>query len=158
MEDWNVVKYTLVKLYNCDKSILNDYLSIKKLLKKVSINIDGIRNKKYLPLFNPYGISGLVITKETRLIIDTWPKYGYAEVKLFTSLNNINSKIVFKELNEEMDAKKYEVLNDCASIPAKIDEGNNYLNKSRFKKEINSYEGVPVISILGSSGGVLNQF
>ena len=58
--------------------------------------------------FNPLGVSGVVIIKESHLTIHTWPEYGYAAIDIFTC-----GKIFMEEgidfLRKNLKAKQAEV-------------------------------------------------
>ena len=147
-------KYILIKFYDCNRYILNDYKVVKKAIKEVSEKIDNKTEKKVFPMINPCGLSALITTKESRLIINTWVKYGYAEVGLFTSLNKFIIEDICKYLSKEMKASRYEVLDDIPMIPTRTEKDLNYLNKTRLEGAVQSYQGTLTISILGSAGGV----
>lgn len=154
MELEHLRRYMLVKYYNCDGNILNDYGLIKEFMKEASKKINITIEKNVFPMFSPYGVSVLVIIKEARLIINTWPDYGYAEVGLFTSLNDLNPEPTFKHLNKKIKATKYEAFYGIPMIPTMPVVDFKYLTKSRIAAKSEPLEGIPIISILGSSGGV----
>jgi homospermidine synthase/S-adenosylmethionine/arginine decarboxylase-like enzyme len=147
-------KYILIKFYNCDKYILNDYGVVKKVTKEVSDKIDNKTEKKIFPMVNPYGLSVLIATKDTRLIFNTLISNGYAEIGLFTSLNMFSLEDISRYVSKEIKANRYEILDDIPMIPTKEEKDLNYLNKYRFEEKIQTCQGTPTISILGSSGGV----
>lgn len=49
--------------------------------------------------FNPYGLSGVVVIKESHFAIHTWPEYRYAAVDLF-SCGKISYATGFRYLAE----------------------------------------------------------
>jgi S-adenosylmethionine decarboxylase proenzyme len=55
-------------------------------------------------LFNPHGVSGVVVIAESHLAIHTWPEYGYAAVDLFTCGDDVNSELAFFHLKNELQA------------------------------------------------------
>src|SRR3989339_816081 len=56
--------------------------------------------EKKFHMFNPYGVSGVVIISESHLAIHTWPEYGYAAVDLFTCGDSCDPKIAYNYLKE----------------------------------------------------------
>ncbi len=60
--------------------------------------------------FNPYGLSGVIVIKESHFAIHTWPEYNYAAVDLF-SCGKIDYRTGFKYLAKEFRAKKMCVSN-----------------------------------------------
>ncbi len=61
-------------------------------------------------LFNPHGISGVVVIAESHLSIHTWPEYGYAAVDLFTCGDDIHPERAFEHLKEQLGAQNYSVM------------------------------------------------
>ena len=58
--------------------------------------------------FNPYGVSGVIIIKESHLTIHTWPEYGYAAIDIFTCGKIYMDKGI-EYLKEHLKAKGSEV-------------------------------------------------
>jgi len=58
--------------------------------------------------FNPYGLSGVVVIKESHFAIHTWPEYQYAAVDLF-SCGKMRHTIGFKYLAKVFGSKKLRV-------------------------------------------------
>ena len=56
-------------------------------------------------LFNPHGISGVVVIAESHLAIHTWPEYGYAAVDLFTCGDDVDPWVAFDFLKKELKAQ-----------------------------------------------------
>lgn len=54
--------------------------------------------------FNPYGLSGVVVIKESHFAIHTWPEYHYAAVDLF-SCGKMRHAVGFKYLAKVFGSK-----------------------------------------------------
>ncbi len=58
-------------------------------------------------LFNPHGVSGVVVIAESHLAIHTWPEYGYAAVDLFTCGDDVSPDVAFEYLKEKLGATTF---------------------------------------------------
>ena len=57
--------------------------------------------QKCFHMFNPYGVSGVVIISESHLAIHTWPELGYAAVDLLTCGDKCDPKISYEFLKKK---------------------------------------------------------
>ncbi len=55
-------------------------------------------------MFNPYGVSGVVILAESHFAIHTWPEYGYAAVDLFTCGGNCKPEVAYEFVKDALGA------------------------------------------------------
>ena len=69
--------------------------------------------QKCFHMFNPYGVSGVVIISESHLAIHTWPELGYAAVDLFTCGDKCDPKVSYEFLKRKFNSRdaKYTQLN-----------------------------------------------
>jgi S-adenosylmethionine decarboxylase proenzyme len=58
--------------------------------------------------FNPYGLSGVVVIKESHFAIHTWPEYRYAAVDLF-SCGKMEYEKGFEYLREIFGSDKLKI-------------------------------------------------
>lgn len=77
-------RHILVEYYECDPDILKSSELIESHLNKAAILAGATVVESVFHLFNPHGVSGVVVIAESHLTIHTWPEYGYAAVDLFT--------------------------------------------------------------------------
>lgn len=56
-------------------------------------------------LFNPHGVSGVVVIAESHLAIHTWPEYGYAAVDLFTCGEEVDPWQAYEFLKKRFKAQ-----------------------------------------------------
>ena len=61
--------------------------------------------EKCFHMFNPYGVSGVIIISESHLAIHTWPELGYAAVDLFTCGEKCDPKVAYDFLKKCFDSK-----------------------------------------------------
>lgn len=81
--------------HNCDTNVLKNKRVIKKLMIEAAIKSNASVVTSCFHKFNPWGISGAVIVKESHLTIYIWTEYGYASVDLFTCGDNLNPWVGF---------------------------------------------------------------
>jgi S-adenosylmethionine decarboxylase proenzyme len=98
-------RHILVEFYDCDREILNDLHTIESSMKDAAVNSGATIVKSVFHLFNPHGVSGVVVIAESHLAIHTWPEYGYAAVDLFTCGESVDPWEAFDFLKEKFKAK-----------------------------------------------------
>ncbi|MFH2011014.1 MAG: polyamine aminopropyltransferase [bacterium] len=83
-------KHILAEFYGCDFEKLND----PELLKTASL--DAVRRSgatimsHHFKVFEPQGVSGVIVIAESHLSFHTWPEHGYAAVDYFTCGDRID--------------------------------------------------------------------
>lgn len=97
----------LLDFYNCN----NTYLISVSKIKKVMLEAGKIGNfnivNSCFHQFKPYGVSGVLVLKESHFTIHTWPEYNYAAVDIFLCNKNINIENVVKYLCEVFFTNNY---------------------------------------------------
>ena len=86
---------TSVEYYKCNPEILNDVAAIKRAMRDAARIAGATIVQEAFHLFNPHGVSGVVVIAESHLAIHTWPEYGYAAVDLFTCGDDVDSELAF---------------------------------------------------------------
>jgi S-adenosylmethionine decarboxylase proenzyme len=100
----------LVEYYNCDRESLNNRDHIASAMVEAA-NLSGATVvEEVFHLFNPHGISGVVVIAESHLSIHTWPEYGYAAVDLFTCGDEIEPEKAFEHLKDRLGAESVSVM------------------------------------------------
>lgn len=105
----------VIDLYGCDADKLKSVLKIKKIMNKAGIVGSFNIVKKCFHKFKPYGVSGVMILKESHFTIHTWPEYNYAAVDIFLCDIELNIDNVIKYLSEQFSTNDY--------LVKKIDRG-----------------------------------
>ena len=77
-------KHYILELYDCPADLLSDPKFIEKQMNAAAIEMEASIVNSNFHHFNPYGVSGVIIIKESHLTIHTWPEYGYAAIDIFT--------------------------------------------------------------------------
>lgn len=113
-------RHILVEFYNCNSEILGNHEKIEKLMCEAAVRSNATIVNSCFHKFNPYGVSGAVIIKESHLTIHTWPEYGYASVDLYTCGDLVNPWIGFNYLEKMLEAEKSESTEIARGLIEKI--------------------------------------
>jgi len=100
----------LVEYYDCDSKALNDCNLVASAMLDAARISGATIVEEVFHLFNPHGISGVVVIAESHLTIHTWPEYGYAAVDLFTCGEEIQPEKAFEHLKECLGANSVSVM------------------------------------------------
>lgn len=101
-------KALTVEFYNCDRKILNDVHLVEELLKEAALEAKATIVESVFHLFNPHGVSGVVVIAESHLAIHTWPEYGYAAIDIFTCGSAIDPWVACHYLKDKFQAEHYD--------------------------------------------------
>lgn len=105
-------QHVLAEFFECDPNILNNVNMVEKLMVEAALECGATIVQKCFHMFNPYGVSGVVIIAESHLAIHTWPELGYAAVDLFTCGDKCDPKVSYEYLKKMFNSKnaKYQEL------------------------------------------------
>ena len=101
VEEVNLGQHVLAEFFECDPNILNSIDKVEKYLVDAALECGATIVQKCFHMFNPYGVSGVVIISESHLAIHTWPELGYAAVDLFTCGDKCDPKISYEFLKKK---------------------------------------------------------
>lgn len=102
----NLGRHILAEFYNCNSNVLNNVERIEKYMGEAATECGATVIEKKFHMFNPYGVSGVVIISESHLAIHTWPEFGYAAVDLFTCGDECDPMIAYEYLKDKFSAGK----------------------------------------------------
>ena len=94
-------QHVLAEFFECDPNTLNS-LDTQGSAPECGATIV----QKCFHMFNPYGVSGVVIIAESHLAIHTWPELGYAAVDLFTCGSKCDPKVAYEFLKKKFSSKR----------------------------------------------------
>lgn len=98
-------RHVLAEFFECNANTLNSLSRIEKLMVDAALECGATVVQKCFHMFNPYGVSGVVIIAESHLAIHTWPELGYAAVDLFTCGDKCDPKISYEFLRKAFNSK-----------------------------------------------------
>lgn len=74
----------LIELFDCDESILANVRRIEDIMIQAARATKAQIVDVAFHTFKPFGVSGVIVIKESHIAIHTWPEYRYACVDIFT--------------------------------------------------------------------------
>jgi len=83
-------RHLLVELYGCDAKVLTDVRRVEDVMVGAAKAAKATIVDVVFHMFNPHGISGVVVIEESHLSIHTWPEHGFASIDLYTCGNKVN--------------------------------------------------------------------
>ena len=102
----NLGQHVLAEFFECDSNVLNSLDKVEKHMVDAALECGATIVQKCFHMFNPYGVSGVVIISESHLAIHTWPELGYAAVDLFTCGTKCDPKVAYEFLKKMFNSKK----------------------------------------------------
>lgn len=96
----------LIEFFDCDKTILADVRRVEKIMLEAARATKSSIVDVIFHTFNPLGVSGVVVIKESHLAIHTWPEHGYACVDIFTCGKNTQPWRAYRPLKKLLKAKR----------------------------------------------------
>jgi S-adenosylmethionine decarboxylase proenzyme len=97
----------VVDYHKCNPEILNDVTAVKRAMREAALKAGATIVQEAFHLFNPYGVSGVIVIAESHLAIHTWPEFGYAAVDLFTCGDEVDPQVAFDHLKQSLEADDF---------------------------------------------------
>jgi S-adenosylmethionine decarboxylase proenzyme len=99
----------IAELYGCAPDRLTDRDGIEGAMNDAARAAGATVVESVFHLFNPHGVSGVVIIAESNLTIHTWPEYGYAAIDVFTCGETIDPAEAVDRLAIALGAEHHSV-------------------------------------------------
>lgn len=106
LEEIHLGQHVLAEFFECDPNTLNSIDKVEKYMIDAALECGATIVQKCFHMFNPYGVSGVVIISESHLAIHTWPELGYAAVDLFTCGTKCDPKVAYEFLKKKFSSKR----------------------------------------------------
>jgi len=91
-------KHYIIDFYGCDSEALKKVNVIKKNMIKAGKIGELSIIKKCFHQFKPYGVSGVLVLKESHFTIHTWYEHNYASVDLYLCDQSVDVAIIIDYL------------------------------------------------------------
>lgn len=82
-ETGGFASHLLVDYLACDADRVRDPELVQDALERAARAAGATIVRSFFHRFEPHGVSGVVIVKESHLTVHTWPERGYAAVDIF---------------------------------------------------------------------------
>ena len=102
-------RHLLIEYYECNAEILNDVALIEEVMTEAACRTGATIVDSIFHLFNPHGISGVVVIAESHMAIHTWPEYAFVAVDLFSCGEGLDPNQAVTYLGERFRARSQKV-------------------------------------------------
>ncbi len=130
IQQMNLGQHVLAEFFECDPNVLNSITNVEKYMIDAALECGATIVQKCFHMFNPYGVSGVVIISESHLAIHTWPELGYAAVDLFTCGSSCDPMVAYEFLKKKFNSR---VANYTELKRGIIDAETMKLSNQRFQ-------------------------
>ena len=105
-------RHMTVEFYDCNPQIIADSEKVKKAFLEAA-KVSGATVLDYsFHVFEPQGVSGVVIIAESHFAVHAWPEHDYAAVDLFTCSESIDLKKAIESIKQSLGAEETIVSGD----------------------------------------------
>jgi S-adenosylmethionine decarboxylase len=98
--------HIVADFYGVPGDLISQVKQVKKILKeaieRAKLSIVGSRFFQ----FNPHGVTGIFLLKESHVSIHTWPEYGYCALDIFTCKDDKSAFVAYDYLLKKLKPKK----------------------------------------------------
>ena len=105
IKEMHLGQHVLAEFFECDPNVLNSITKVEKYMIDAALECGATIVQKCFHMFNPYGVSGVVIISESHLAIHTWPELGYAAVDLFTCGSSCDPMVEYEFLKKKFNSR-----------------------------------------------------
>ncbi len=98
-------RHILAEFYDCDTTAINDVRIVEETLLHAAVKAGATVIGSSFHLFEPHGVSGVVVISESHLAIHSWPEYAYAAVDIFTCGEDVDPMVAFEYLKVHFRTK-----------------------------------------------------
>ncbi len=97
-------RHLLVEFYDCNPDVINNKELVEQYMKEAALEAGSTIVQSVFHMFQPHGVSGVVVIAESHLSIHTWPEYKYASVDLYTCGSCVDPLIAYRYLKEKFQS------------------------------------------------------
>lgn len=98
-------EHILAEFYECDVAAINDVKIVEEALLQAANVAKATVIGSSFHVFEPHGVSGVVVISESHLAIHSWPQYAYAAVDIFTCGKDVYPLNAFTYLKQRFKTK-----------------------------------------------------
>ena len=105
-------RHMTVEFYDCDPKVIADPEHVKKAFLDAARASGATVLDHSFHIFDPQGVSGVVIIAESHFSVHAWPEHDYAAVDFFTCSESIDLKTAIQSLKHSLGAEEVVISGD----------------------------------------------
>lgn len=98
-------RHFLIEYYGCDLEAINDQDTVREAMLEAARRGNATIVADVFHLFNPHGISGVVVIAESHVAIHTWPEHRCVAIDIFSCSDKMIPELIEKYLKEAFKAQ-----------------------------------------------------
>ena len=98
-------RHFLLDLKECSSELLDNLDFVKQVLYSAADEAGSPVVGESFHVFQPQGLSGVVLINGAHLCIHTWPEYGYAAIDIFVHGDSFQPGDVADSIVEKLESK-----------------------------------------------------
>ena len=102
----------MIEYYECDHAVLTDIHELERVFLEAARLSGAHVVGSHFHLFQPQGISGVVVISESHFAVHAWPEYDYAAVDIFTCGETIDFQIAETTLRRGLDSRRHVIVGE----------------------------------------------
>ncbi len=154
MEYTPALRHITARLFPCDKEILKDIRALNIYAREAAKKVSLGKVQTSFFLYNPRGITVVVILKLCQLTISTSFYEGYAQADLLTLSHEADTYSTISYLKKVLKAQCFEIFEVLGNTLMDLTPYYPIFHDKAKTRSLDSKNLSPVISLLGSGGGV----
>lgn len=122
--------HVIADFFECSEEVIKSTKLIRNYMINAAKKANATIVSEGFNSFNPWGVSGVIVIKESHITIHTWPEYRYAAVDLFTCGTSLELMEALNYLKEKLECKNME----CSSLLRGLFQGNHITSTIEMKE------------------------
>jgi len=95
----------LAELYNCNPKLINEVGFVQRSMEEAAKWAGATIVDSVFHQYNPQGVSGVVVIKESHLAIHCWPEFKFVSIDLFTCGSSVSAEKALSYLKQQFQAQ-----------------------------------------------------
>ncbi len=102
----------IIELINCSPDRLKKVKDVKQIMGEVVQKSKSTVVRSSFHQFQPEGVTGMILIRESHFAIHTWPEESYVAADIFTCGQEMDPYIAMEVMEERFEAKevRYQVI------------------------------------------------
>ncbi|MBA7630658.1 S-adenosylmethionine decarboxylase proenzyme [subsurface metagenome] len=102
----------LVELINCTPDRLRKVKDVKQIMRQVIQKSKSTMVRSSFHQFQPEGVTGMILIRESHIAIHTWPEEGYVAADIFTCGQEMDPYIAIEVMKDRFEAMevRYQII------------------------------------------------